>query len=425
MFFRVLRWIGISLLAGLMLLIGSSCTMLGLNYASLDIYNKPVASPPIDVSALISDPAERERLKGLLQETLYGAWPEGMPVSFSDWRVIVPDYLEGRGTLEEMDITIGAGDGARTFQLVGAFPHIATAVPVVISQTFGTNCATFPEQPVTSMDGDPCAVHDYGPIVSFIVSAVFGEYIAEAPVELYFDAGFAYASFHASDFVPDDADEAGPAIAALGGSPNPGSTLMAWAYAFSAAVTAMEGDARIDNDHVAVLGHSRHGKAALLAAAWDNRIDTVIAHQSGFAGAALSRSPSGERLDRMVKSYPHWLAPTAEKYAANPETLPFDQHHLLALIAPRPLFLGNARRDVWSDPNSSYRAALAASEVWKGYGETGLKDDITHFDPKADIAYFLRPGGHSVVDDDIEAFLAFLTAHLGQPRQLPNTVSAP
>lgn len=422
---RVLRWIGIGLLAGLMLLIGSSCTMLGLNYASLDTDNKPVASPPIDVAALISDPAERTRLKGLLQDTLYGAWPEGLPVSFGDWRVIVPDYLDGRGTLEEIDITIGADAGARTFQLVAAFPYGAVQAPVVIAQTFGSNCATFPEQPVTSMDGDPCTVRDYGPIVSFIVSAVFGEYIAEAPVGLYFDAGFAYASFHASDFIPDDDDEAGPAIAGLGGAPNPGSALMAWAYAFSGAITALEADTRVDNRRMAVLGHSRHGKAALLAAAWDERIDAVIAHQSGFGGAALSRSPSGERLDRMVAQYPHWLAPTAATYAADPETLPFDQHHLLALVAPRPLFLGNARRDVWSDPNSSYRAAIAASEVWKAFGETGLKDDITHFDPAADIAFFLRPGGHSVVDDDVEAFLGFLSAHLGKAAELPNRMTAP
>lgn len=425
MVLRVLRWIGLGLLAGVMLLVGSSCTMLGLNYASLDTANKPAAAPPIDVAALVSDPAERARLKGLLQDTLYGAWPEGLPVSYGDWRVIVPDYLDGRGTLEELDITIGAGPGARTFQLVAAFPSGAAHVPVVIAQTFGSNCATFPEQPVTSMDGDACTVRDFGKFASMVISAVFGEYIAEAPIDLYFDAGFAYASFHASDFVPDDKDEAGPAIEALGGNPNPGSTLMAWAYAYSAVITALEADDRIDNNRTAILGHSRHGKAALLAAAWDPRVDAVIAHQTGFGGAALSRSPSGERLDRMVKSYPHWLAPSAADYAADPDTLPFDQHHLLALIAPRPLFLGNARRDVWADPNSSYRAAYAASAVWRGFGETGLKDDMTHFDPAADIAFFLRPGGHSIVDDDIEAFLAFLKAHLQKTAQLPSQVTAP
>ena len=188
MVLRVLRWTGLSLLAGVMLLIGSSCTMLGLNYASLDTDNKPVATPPIDVTALISDPAERARLKGLLQETLYGSWPEGLPVSFGDWRVIVPDYLEGRGTLEELDITIGAGPGARTFQLVAAFPSGAVHAPVVIAQTFGSNCATFPEQPVTSMDGDACTVRDFGKLAGMIISAVFGEYIAEAPVDLSAEA---------------------------------------------------------------------------------------------------------------------------------------------------------------------------------------------------------------------------------------------
>lgn len=425
MFLRVLRWIGLGLLALVLLLIASSCTMLGLNYASLDIDNKPAASPPINVSALISDPSERARLMDLFEDTLYGAWPEGLEVAFGDWRVIVPDYLEGRGTLEEIDITVGAGEGARTFQLVAAFPAGAAKVPAVVAQTFGTNCATFPEQPVTSMDGDPCTVRDFGKLASMIITAVFGEYIAEAPVDLYFDAGFAYASFHASDFVPDDAEAAGSAISALGGHPNPGSTLMAWAYAFSAAITALEADPRIDKSRMAVLGHSRHGKAALLAAAWDPRIDAVISHQSGFGGSALSRSPSGERIDRVVGSYPHWFGPNAARYAADPSSLPVDQHHLMALIAPRPLFLGNARRDVWSDPNSSYRAASAASEVWRAMGETGLKDDMKHFDPDADIAWYMRPGGHSIIDDDIEAFLAFLTAHFGARRELPRPATAP
>lgn len=425
MILRVLRWIGLGLLALVLLLIGTSCTMLGLNYASLDTDNKPAATPAINVRALVSDPAERTRLKGLLQETLYGAWPDGLAVKSGDWRVIVPDYLGGRGTLEELDITIGSGEGARTFQLVAAFPTGAGKVPVVIAQTFGSNCATFPEQPVTSMDGDPCTVRDFGKLASMVISAVFGEYIAEAPVGLYFDAGFAYASFHASDFVPDDKDEAGPAIAALGGTVNPGSTLMAWAYAFSAAVTAMEADPRIDAGRTAILGHSRHGKAALLAAAWDSRIDAVIAHQTGFGGAALSRSPIGERLDRLVKNYPHWMAPEAAAYADDPERLPVDQHHLLALIAPRPLFLGNARRDVWADPNSTYRAAYAASEVWRAYGKSGVAGDMKQFDPAAGIAFFLRQGGHSVVDDDIEGFVAFLSAHLGAPDELPRAASAP
>jgi hypothetical protein len=159
------------------------------------------------------------------------------------------------------------------------------------------------------------------------------------------------------------------------------------------------------------MGHSRHGKAALLAAAWDPRIEAVIAHQTGFAGASLSRSQTGETLARMQRTYPHWLAPGAARYAARPDLLPYDQHMLLALIAPRRLFLGNARRDVWSDPNSSFRAAEAASAAWEAQGASGLNaGGMKAFDPADGIVWWMRPGGHSIVEEDIGAFITFLKA---------------
>ncbi len=424
MIFKVLRWIGLTLLAGLTLLVASSCTMLGLNYASLDTGNKPAAVPALDIDRLMTPDGRAEAMK-MLEDTLYGPWPQGLPVSVGNWRIINPDYLEGRGTLEELDITIGRGEGARTFQLVAAFPATALANPLVLSQTFSSNCATFPGEEVTSTDGDPCTARDFGPVASFIVTRLFGEYIAEAPVGLYFDAGFVYASFYAGDFIPDSTRLAPRAMAGLGADVNPTSTLMAWAFAYSAAMDVLEDDPRVDTGYTSVMGHSRHGKAALLATIWDSRIEAVISHQSGFAGASLSRSPTGETLERMAKTYPHWLSPEAPAYAANPDLLPYDQHLLLALIAPRRVFLGNARRDVWSDPNSSYRAAEAASAMWEAYGWPGLnREGMRTFDPAAGIVWWLRPGGHSVVDDDILAFISFLkaravTATASMPAELP------
>lgn len=413
MVLRVLRWIGLAFLAGLMLLVASSCTMLGLNYASLDTANKPAAMPALDIQRLMTSDGRAEAMK-LLEDTLYGPWPAGLPVAISDWRMINPDYLEGRGTLEELDITIGNGDGARTFQLVAAFPGGAHSLPLVLSQTFSSNCATFPGEAVTSEDGDPCTVRDFGMVGSFIVKSLFGEYIAEAPVDRYFDEGFVYASFHAGDFIPDSAQRAPAALAGLGGEINPTSTLMAWAYAFSAAMDVLEADTRVDTRHTSIMGHSRHGKAALLAAIWDTRIEAVIAHQSGFGGSSLSRSTTGETLSRMQRTYPHWLAPDAAKYAARPELLPYDQHLVLALVAPRRLFLGNARRDVWSDPNSSFRAAEAASAAWEASGVQGLNaGGMKEFDPTDGIVWWMRPGGHSIVEEDIDAFLRFLKARPG------------
>jgi hypothetical protein len=408
---KLLRWTGLSLLAGLILLVASNCTMLGLNYASLDTDNKPAALPPLDAAALVTDPDYRAQLMSAFETHLYGPWPSGLPVSFGDWRVIDPDYLGGRGSLEEKRVTIGSGEGARSFHLVAAIPYADAPVPILIAQTFVSNCASFPEADVTSSDGDGCQYRDFGKVAGWVAARVFGEYIVEAPVDLYFDAGLAYAAFEAGEFVPDKAREAPEVMAALGGPINPTGALMAWGYAFSAVVDALSGDARIDLGHSAIMGHSRHGKAALLAAAWDQRINAVIAHQSGFGGNALSRSPTGERLDRMVRVYPHWLAPVAEAKASNPDLLPVDQHMLLALIAPRRLFLGNARRDVWSDPNSSFRAAAAASPAFEAFGRTGPgRLGMTRFDPAADLSWWLRPGGHSIVAEDIDAFIAFLSA---------------
>lgn len=410
---KVLRWIGLVLLAGFTFLLASSCTMLGLNYSSLETANKPAAIPELDIPRLMT-PAGRAEAMQLLEDTLYGPWPLGLPVSIGDWRIINPDYLGGRGTLEELDITIGRGAGAQTFQLVAAFPAAALASPLVLSQTFSSNCATFPGEAVTSEDGDPCVARDFGPVTSFIIRQLFGDYIAEAPVDLYFDAGFAYASFKAGEFIPDSAREAPAAMAGLGADVNPTGALMAWAFALSAALDALENDPRVDTHQTSLLGHSRFGKSALLTAIWDSRVEAVIAHQSGFGGASLSRSMTGETLERMVKSYPHWLAPGALAHAANPDLLPFDAHHVLALIAPRRVMLGNARRDVWSDPNSSFRAALAASPVWTANGARGLShSDMKQFDPSAGLVWWLRTGGHSVTEDDIPAFVAFLEARNG------------
>ncbi|MEH6693786.1 MAG: hypothetical protein V7675_02030 [Hyphomonas sp.] len=399
---------------GLTVLVMSNCTMLGMNYASLETSNKPQPQPSLDVPAITGNAAKRDALKQAFEDTLYGPWPTGMPIAFSAWRIVEPDYLDGRGTLEEAEVTVGSGEGARLFHLVVAFPKADRPAPVVVGQTFSSNCSVFPGEPVTATDMTACTGSEMDGAMGTLATQIFGRYIAVAPVARYFDAGLAYASFYASELVPDRNGDAQAVMANLGGATNPTSALMAWAYGFTAALDVLEADPRIDKSRMAVMGHSRHGKSALIAGVWDRRVAAVIAHQSGFAGAALSRSETGEGLVRMAESYPHWLSPNVLAYLADLSSLPVDQHELLALLAPTPVLLGNGRRDVWSDPNSTYRAAEAASAVYKAEAASGLTGDgMQSFDPAADLAYWLRPGGHSIVPKDIDAFTAFLAAHLG------------
>ncbi|MEM9180934.1 MAG: hypothetical protein AAGA89_14570, partial [Pseudomonadota bacterium] len=311
--------------------------------------------------------------------------------------------------------TIGAGDGARSFPVVIAIPNQASdrPVPLLISQTFSDNCSVFPNDPVTEFGGAICDGTNMTGATGFIATNIFGTYIAYAPIDRYFDAGLAYASFPGWSFVPDSNDAAQLVMADLSPGPAPTSTLMAWAYGFHAAAGVFGEDARIDSDAIAAIGHSRYGKSALIASGWSDRIAAAVAHQSGFGGGSSSRSTTGETLKRMAKSYPHWVRPGLGEELENGLDLTLDQHFLLALSAPKPIFLGNGRRDVWSDPNSSFVLAQAADPVYESVGSDGLPNGsgMRDFDPGADISYWLRVGGHSVVSEDIDAFTRFMNAH--------------
>jgi hypothetical protein len=411
MIWQILKWT-MRLILGTIVVGGmSACTMLGLNYASLETDNRAAPTPDITL------PFDSDRAREILEAELYGPWPGNLPVSASESRMIDANYLDGRGTLEEITLTIGEGAGARSFPVVIAIPNAAQdrPVPLLISQTFSSNCSVFRNDPVSQFGGGVCEGSEMTGAVGFIATNIFGTYIAYAPIERYFDAGLAYASFSGWSFVPDTNGSAQTAMAELAPGPNPTSALMAWAFGFHAAAGMFGEDARIDSSSIAAIGHSRYGKSALIASGWSDRIAAAVAHQSGFGGGSSSRSTTGETLVRMVKSYPHWLRPDLAVDLESGVELTVDQHFLLALSAPKPIFLGNGRRDVWSDPNSSFILARAADRVYEANGVTGLPDtaEMRDFVPGAEISYWLRPGGHSVVSEDIDAFIAFMTAHFG------------
>lgn len=413
MIWQTVKWAMRLVLFGIVLGGMSACTMLGLNYASLETDNKPVPRPALTL------PFDPIATRATLEAELYGPWPAGLPISASEPRMIDDTYLDGRGTLEEIILTIGDGDGARSFPVVIAIPNQAKEhpVPLIISQTFSDNCSVFPNDRVTEFGGEMCNGTNMTGVFGFIGTNIFGTYIAYAPIDRYFDAGLAYASFSGWSFVPDSDEAAQLVMADLAPGPQPNSALMAWGFGYHAAAHVFGEDPRIREGAIAALGHSRYGKSALIASGWSDQIAAAIAHQSGFGGGSSSRSKTGETLLRMAREYPHWLRPGLADDLANGLDLTLDQHFLLALSAPKPIFLGNGRRDVWSDPNSSFVLAQAADQVYEALGSEGLPNAarMRDFDPAADISYWLRVGGHSVVSEDIDAFTAFMRAHFKAP----------
>jgi dienelactone hydrolase len=192
--------------------------------------------------------------------------------------------------------------------------------------------------------------------------------------------------------------------------------LSAWAAGSSFAVDALErGDTPVDATRVGVFGHSRRGKAALLAGARDPRIAAVVAHQSGTLGSSILRNRLGEPLIVVTGVFPHWFTPELASFVDFEERLPFDQHHLLALVAPRPLLLVDGAEDDWADPQGTLDAARAADAAWELLGDNGLVDDDAGV-PRTDatLVHRVRPGDHDVETADWELFLPFLARHLAR-----------
>ena len=233
------------------------------------------------------------------------------------------------------------------------------------------------------------------------------------PLEMIIDQGFAVATFCCEDVAP-DSPEAGGAKA-LWGEYGWGN-IAAWAWGLSTALDYLLSDPDVDGSRVAVFGHSRMGKAAVWAGARDSRFAMVVSNASGCGGAALSRRRFGETVRRINTHYPYWFTGNFHYYNDNEDALPFDQHELLALIAPRPLYVASGTEDLWSDPRGEFLGLCGAAPAYALYGLDGFSENDM---PEAGVSavrgvcgYHIRPGRHEILPEDWRHYLAFAASLL-------------
>lgn len=242
------------------------------------------------------------------------------------------------------------------------------------------------------------------------------------PAEAITARGYATATFFVGDVAPDFNDNFRTGVhATLAKKDEPRAndawgTLAAWAWGASRALDYLVTDKAIDASRLAVVGHSRGGKAALWCGAQDERVALTISNDSGCGGAAMSRGKGGEDLATINRKFPHWFCANFKRWNGREAEMPFDQHELLALCAPRLVYVASASLDANADPAAEFRASVAASPVWGLFAQKGLTETVM---PAAEqplhggrVGYHLRTGEHDLKEYDWKCFMDFADRHL-------------
>jgi len=193
----------------------------------------------------------------------------------------------------------------------------------------------------------------------------------------------------------------------------------AWAWGLSRALDYLETCPEVDAARVCVHGHSRLGKTALWAGASDSRFGMAVSNDSGCGGAAISRRVFGENWLVIVNYFPHWFVSSARRYMADEDAMPFDQHFLISLMAPRPVAVASASEDLWADPRGEFLGALNAGEVYALFGSRGLpcrEMPGTGVFVTGDVSYHIRSGKHNQTPEDWAHYLEIADRYL---RKIP------
>ncbi len=362
----------------------------------------------------------RPELLKLFEEHVYGRSP-GRPKAMTF--VVVESgkgALGGLANRKQVEVRfVGKADGPRMTVLIYTPSKPKKSAPTFLALNFRGN-HTINEDPAIRLPHSWVRGRTKGEAVNNRATEK-GRGVTKSrwAVEMILKRGYGLATIYYGDIDPDFDDGFKNGVHALYPKPKADEwgSIATWVWGLSRSLDYFETDSAIDHKRVAVMGHSRLGKTSLWAGASDERFALAISNNSGCGGAALSRRAFGETVKRINTSFPHWFCDNFTKYNDNENACPVDQHQLVALIAPRPVYIASATQDRWADPNGEFLSAKHAAPVYEllKAGTLPAKKQ-----PKPDtsvmgaLGYHLRTGKHDVTDYDWARYLDFADKHLQQ-----------
>jgi hypothetical protein len=361
--------------------------------------------------------ARREELLALFRTEVYGEVPGELDSLVVELMEREENALGGMAIRKQYLLHAWRkGLEARMELLIYLPKSAAGPAPLFLGMNFSGNQTVHPDPAIRLTESWVRYDPSIGIDSTEATEASRGAWVSRWPVETILARGYGLATIYYGDVVPDWGSGYGRAAYPLfyePGQQQPDSTewgaISAWAWGLQRVMDVLSTDSEIDPTRIAVLGHSRLGKTALWAGAQDPRFALVISNNSGCGGAALSRRRFGETVMEINAVFPHWFNDRFPLYNDREDELPIDQHLLLALIAPRPLYVASAEEDQWADPRGEFLSAYHASEVYELYGLPAIETDKS---PKVDqpmqegvVGYHLRSGKHELTDYDWAQYL--------------------